>query len=758
VTTFAGRCEALVKVPASTTISVANGGQTAAQTVTLPAADYFMSSLGGLPGLLTTLQTQLNNNVQGYPQSALGMAAAVGAGVYTTGGGYLCNEASGNLASVYGTPATLTANGTPVYNTAGPKGGIDKAIAFDGNTDFFAAGASTDFDVNGTSDLIVAWVGKFTATPTAVEYLFAKGNVGAAAHWTIRYDSSDGLLHFLLVSASGSKESTVSASTLIGQWYVGIAVIDRTAGNCRIGVQTLAGTQTLGASTALFAAETLTNANNFNVGNRSSANAAISQLFSAFYIATGTSAASGMAAGLSAALTNFANAINATWAVSLETTAASNTARVSIGYTSPPAGVPSFSLDWTSTTLRDLLGFAYDLNYADTAAEWAAQIGGTWSAAWHLNEASGNAAPTFGTPTLTASGTITYGIPGPRGGADKAISFAVGTSAQLSGGDVYDVTATDDLLLAWVGYHTAAPAATRSLVNKYSAGNPRWFVQITSAMSAAIVANNGTLEGSASVTLPVGSWYVGMAIAERATGNLRIGYCPLGGSPTVSSAGTANTGTWANAADFTLGRIAGILDSIENMYLADFAIGVGAGIATGFTAGLSTALSNFAATFAQTRTGTQQARGVWIPDCPLFIADSDPRLAPVGSDARSTVSPTGESITFVGNYFREHKSLRWSHCPIAQIREQSATYANASWLTFWNDTQLGKGHSWFLPGSNLLIVDHTGQVVGSDMQAWGPTRGWAVLNPNEVQPKRVHPGGWPGHWSVEFPQIVAKDA
>jgi hypothetical protein len=96
--------------------------------------------------------------------------------------------------------------------------------------------------------------------------------------------------------------------------------------------------------------------------------------------------------------------------------------------------------------------------------------------------------------------------------------------------------------------------------------------------------------------------------------------------------------------------------------------------------------------------------------------------------------------------------------PLDRIREQSATYANASWRKFWDDTQLGLGGlSWCQPSSPLAIVDYNGVVLGQDMQDGGPTYGWQVLDPSNVEPRRVNENGWDGRWLVEIPMLVARD-
>jgi hypothetical protein len=740
------RIEAQMTVPATQQVSAAVGSSgAAASTLTATSGATYLASV------LTDLQTQLNNNVQGYPQTAAAIAAALSAGVFTTGAGYLCNESTGNLASVYGTPATLTANGTPVYNTAGPRAGIDKAIGFDDNADFFAGGTG-DFDVNGTSDLIVAWVGKFTGAPSVNEYIFVKGNAGAAAKWTIRYDPADGLIHFLLTSASGTKESTASVASIgVGNWYVGIGVIDRGAGNVRVGLRTLAGVASVGSSTALFAGETLSNVDAFTFGNRSSANACINQLFSAFYIATGTSCASGMAAGLSTALSNFAAAVNAAWSV----TRSDVTGRVSIVYSAPPGGAPSNSLDWLSTAYRDMLGFTRNINYAATAAEIAADLGMgifTTGAGYACNEASGNLASAFGTPaTLTASGSPTYGNLGPRGGIDKAIGFASGNQS-FDGGNVFDVVATDDLIIAWAGKFSAAGAAFDQLFSKVAAVFASgWSVCLDGAGTGLIAgagAAGSQVTGSASLTSLYGEWHVGIAVMDRSTGKMRVGLRGItSGTSSISTEATI-TGSFTTAATFRFGASAWINQAPSTFQCSAFYIADGAGIATGLSANLATALSNFAATFG-TWTGAKSAKGVW---CPGFQIDmdngrGDPKQAPRGDDGAAVLTPTGALYGISSNRWYHQRNLAYRMLPKNKVWAADALYVNEDYETFYLDTQR-KQHSWFDSFAPLKIYwDNAGVAT---LLGNGTVSAWRLPNPRTLDQLRSSVDNFTGLVDVEL--------
>jgi len=164
----------------------------------------------------------------------------------------------------------------------------------------------------------------------------------------------------------------------------------------------------------------------------------------------------------------------------------------------------------------------------------------------------------------------------------------------------------------------------------------------------------------------------------------------------------------------------------------------------GFTANISGVTS--------TQVGTQQARGVWFPECPLDL-DGDPDRAPLVSDARQSLSPTGQSITLVGNTFRRHSNIVWSHVPIAQVWDAEATYENGSWEEFLIETQFGLNSSWFSPGSPIQIWYSnagTDTLLGAD----ATITGWSIVGLNSIEPTKSAPG-WTGLWRIEIPQIVA---
>jgi hypothetical protein len=153
------------------------------------------------------------------------------------------------------------------------------------------------------------------------------------------------------------------------------------------------------------------------------------------------------------------------------------------------------------------------------------------------------------------------------------------------------------------------------------------------------------------------------------------------------------------------------------------------------------------------------ARGLWLPGCPLHLA-GDPDRAPKVTDNRSSESPTGGSITLGGNKKYVHKNLRWSHVTRARMFEGSASTTYSSLQQWFDDTQFGDGHTWFARGSAFQAYwDNAGsdRILGYDLNAGaGPTNGWK-LSPalDRFEPQKVSEG-WIGMWSFVFPRLASE--
>jgi hypothetical protein len=353
---------------AAVSATIANGG--AAVTATVPAADYYLTTAGGVSSITTALQTALNNASNGYPRSTAALANAIG-GTWTTGSAWLCDESSGNLAPAVGA-VTLTAGSTPTYGTAGPRAGIDFAVGFDSVNDRFDGGDV--FDVTGTDDLIVAWVAKVAVAPVGSADTLAVKLSSSGAGWQVSLSDSAGTFVFYGADAASTTQFLITGPSFhVGVWHVGIACIDRSTGKARIGTRSLAGTSSISAETTALTT-TMANAIAFRVGDRADAPGTAPTDTKIAYLAvvSGNAVATGLSAGLSAALTTFANAVNSAWTVTPSTT----DGRVSIGWTG--YATPTWSLSWTSTVLRDALGFTANIAGVTTTQTSTAQSPMVW--------------------------------------------------------------------------------------------------------------------------------------------------------------------------------------------------------------------------------------------------------------------------------------------------------------------------------------------------------------------------------------------
>lgn len=450
--------------------------------------------------------------------------------------------------------------------------------------------------------------------------------------------------------------------------------------------------------------------------------------------------------------------------------------------------------------------------YPTTAATAAAAIGYgdfTSGACWLMQEASGSLSAAFGAPSLAAVSSPTYQNAGTTTG-DYAIGFNSANDA-FSGGDVCDVTATDDLIVAWVGYVPAAAGGNYSVVSKYDGANG-WQIYLESGTGN--VRFQGVNGGVALFNADAGNgsyhgagWHVGIAVIDRSTGKARIGTRSLAGTTTVSAEATTAATSTAGTAALRLGDLSSSPGTAPiGTYLSAVYVVSGSSVATGLSANLEAALTTFAnainaawtvsletatgtglvsinwsgyatptwslswtstdlrnllgftaniSSVTTTQTGTEQARSLWFPDCPLSI-EGDPDQAPRVTDLRTTISPTGNVLGLVGNSMYRHRGVTWSHVPIARVWESAVTYANASFETFAKDALFGLGHSWMTAASPLQIYyDKSGTqtAVGYTFNSSAGMPGWSILNLNSVEPKKSV-ADWTGLFRIEFGDIV----
>jgi hypothetical protein len=158
--------------------------------------------------------------------------------------------------------------------------------------------------------------------------------------------------------------------------------------------------------------------------------------------------------------------------------------------------------------------------------------------------------------------------------------------------------------------------------------------------------------------------------------------------------------------------------------------------------------------------GTRNARGLWLPRCPLLI-DGHPSRAPKLTDARSTVGPTGRSVALKGTSKYRHRGLKWTHITAAQCFEGSASTTYASLQQWIDDTQFGDGHSWFRVGSAFQVYwsnNGTDSIVGSDLNSGaGPSTGWTCQPAiSSFEPVRAAQPGLLSYWTWEMAELVSE--
>lgn len=472
------------------------------------------------------------------------------------------------------------------------------------------------------------------------------------------------------------------------------------------------------------------------------------------YFWTAAGSVSGLAAHFQSQLNASRAPSSGAWTVTVSTT----TGQLSIGCSGTTA-IPSFSLAWTSTALRDACGFTRDIDYPKTAAQLTADLGyGTWTngVGYLCNEASGNLAPVFGSGSLVATNTPTYGSTGPRGGTDKAVGCGASGSSLgsfvASDATLADVGATDDILVVVVveSFGSGGTFSYLPIKGDTAATPPYW--RIVAGSNLQLSVHDGTDNLSASIATPTAPCVLVGALS-RATNKMAFGAQTLisggGGTQTVSALADASAiGSLSNSDFLRLGPG----NNTSALKIAAFYVVTGSGVAIGVPENIATAVANFAATFG-TRTGTKQVRGMWRPNAPLFMADNSTKHAPRITDLRTTIGPTGQTYSLSGNSRREQTSLKWSYVEKSQVWESDTTLANASWEQFLDDTQFGVGHAWFGVSSPVQIYDNAGFLVGQDANL----DGWTILGVTSMNAKRTDARGYDGLWTIEIPRLVASD-
>ncbi len=232
-----------------------------------------------------------------YPATPEETEDALGFGDFTNGVALACDEASGDLATLYGSPATFTAFGL-TYGTAGPRGGRDKTVTFDTLGDAADGGDILDMDTG--DDLLFVLGVTFTTVAGSCDIL-GKNWGGAGGKYILAREGAD--IAFYMNDGVDAVRVAV-AITQLAQHRI-IVAVDRATNRARVGAITLgSGVTVLSTSDDVSVIGSLTNADTFRFGN-SGAYGAGTVVLDSFYGVTGAGVAAGVPANLLAALTNW---------------------------------------------------------------------------------------------------------------------------------------------------------------------------------------------------------------------------------------------------------------------------------------------------------------------------------------------------------------------------------------------------------------------------------------------------------------------
>lgn len=164
----------------------------------------------------------------------------------------------------------------------------------------------------------------------------------------------------------------------------------------------------------------------------------------------------------------------------------------------------------------------------------------------------------------------------------------------------------------------------------------------------------------------------------------------------------------------------------------------------GFTANIASTTS--------AQTGTQQCRGLWIPDRPLNVRGGYLTVPDV-VHSRSTRSPQGLLLTHASEGHYQHFDIRYMNVEHNRVWIAHETTTNQSLQRFLRDTQWGQGHAWFTTSSKVMIISHdaTARELGNASVA-----GWYLVIPGKFQDlvqRAIE--GLDAQWHITFPEAIS---
>jgi hypothetical protein len=331
-----------------------------------------------------------------------------------------------------------------------------------------------------------------------------------------------------------------------------------------------------------------------------------------------------------------------------------------------------------------------------------------------------------------------------------------GAAWQAAGGAVAEMS---------LGYYDYVPSSAEVAA-------PGWLaVKITTVCDEYVIRVDVTDRFVPSATLQFGG-----RVESRMTvpaGGAAVSATNSGGGPTTCTVAAGNY--YLSAA----GGVSGLLDALETVLNASRPPSAGAWtVSLSTTTGLVTVnctgtwslswtnttlrdVLGFEANIVSAttaRTGTKQARGLWFPNCPLYMDTADPYEAPPTSDRRTTESPVGGTSSLIGVIKYVNEGLVYSHVPRERVWESRALYSYASWEWFAKECLMAQGVSWFPSTSRFQFYWSDAGVdtlVGGSFNSGAGVSGWSIKNIDRVRPKQSI-AGWTGLFRIEIGEIVSE--
>jgi hypothetical protein len=235
-----------------------------------------------------------------------------------------------------------------------------------------------------------------------------------------------------------------------------------------------------------------------------------------------------------------------------------------------------------------------------------------------------------------------------------------------------------------------------------------------------------------------------------------------GGGPTVVN---ITAGTYASLEDFR-GQLAADLNAQRPVTAGAWTVTLSLGASGTGQITIAVSSGTFSITWTSTNlrdllgfttspaavasaTGARHAKGVWIPDSPIFTV-AHYLSAPTDTDWRGVATPTGRLFGNVGNTRYRHPGAKWQSCPARKVWRNSESTIGESLEQFLLDSQWAQGHTWFSSSRKVIVIAHDDNELGNGIVA-----GWYLnIGGKMTEIAKRRDDTWDGYWSVTFPELT----